>query len=377
MIIGIDGNEANVEQRVGIGEYGFELLKKFEKFNPPDNDVKFKIYLKKEPREDMPRERNGWEYRIIKSERLWTQFALPFDLYIHKPRPDIFFTPTHYSPRFSPVPTAISIMDVSYIHFPELFKKSDLYQLKNWTSYSVKKASVIFTISKASKSDIIKTYHIEESKIVVTYPGLREKMGKVNNSMRSTKKAFGIRKDYILFVGTLQPRKNITRLIQAFSLLSKQEGLVDTQLVIVGKRGWLYESILDAPKKYSVEDSVLFLDFVTYEELEFLYKNALCLVFPSLYEGFGIPILEAMREGCPVVTSDVSSMPEVGGDSALYVDPEDVEDIASKIKKVIQDEKLRKSMIEKGYAQIKKFSWEKTALETLEVLKKVAEKNER
>ncbi len=381
MKIGIDGNEANVEKRVGISEYAFELLMQFSTINKQQSTNNFVIYLKDRPRLDLPKEREGWRYRVVGPRKLWTQIALPFALFKDSPRPDVFFSPTHYAPRWSPIPTVISIMDLSYIHFPQMFKKSDLYQLKNWTAYSVRKAKRIFTISQASKDDIIKEYGIEPGRVIVTYPGikmktphfapsasLRASRGKQNSNMDKLRKKYGIEGEYILFVGTLQPRKNIVRLIEAFSCVSKN----DIQLVIVGKKGWLYEEILQAPKKFGVENKVKFLDFVPDEDLSALYQNALCFVLPSLYEGFGLPVLEAMANGCPVITSNVSSLPEAGGDAALYVDPENVDDIVKNLQLIINNAELRKKMIEKGYKQVKKFSWEKTARETLQVLEEVA-----
>ncbi|MBI2025951.1 MAG: glycosyltransferase family 4 protein, partial [Candidatus Levybacteria bacterium] len=287
----------------------------------------------------------------------------PLNLFLGK-RPDIFFTPTHYAPRFSRVPTAISIMDLSFIHFPNLFVKKDLYQLVNWTRYSVKNASKIFTISESSKSDIIDVYGVGKDKIHVTYPGIKEAVNVRILTMDDLRKKFGIDKNYILFVGTLQPRKNIVKLIEAFSKIER-ENLI---LVIVGKKGWLYEDILSAPQKFNVSDRVKFLDFVQDQDLPSLYKNALCFVLPSLYEGFGLPILEAMKYGCPVLTSNVSSLPEAGGEAAIYFDPQDANDIKEKIEKVINSPKLRDEMIEKGKQQVKKFSWEKTARQTLQVL---------
>lgn len=358
MLIGIDGNEANVQRKVGIGEYAFELLKQFERLRI--KDLEFRIYLKDRPREEMPKERNGWKYKIIGPKKFWTQFALPLDLFFHS-KPNVFFTPSHYAPRFSPVPTAVSVMDLSYVHFPHLFKKTDLYQLRNWTAYSVKNASKVFTISQASKDDIIKTYRISEKKVIVTYPGIK----KISN-MNEIKKKYGVDGEYILFVGTLQPRKNIVRLVEAFSRLKS-----DIKLVIVGKKGWLYEEILESPKKFNIEPRVKFLDFVPDEDLPTFYKNAVCFVLPSLYEGFGLPVLEAMKYGCPVVTSNVSSLPEAGGDAALYVNPLDVEDIKKNLELIINNEKLRLGLIEKGYKQVKKFSWEKTAKETLTVLERL------
>lgn len=362
MIIGIDGNEANVQRKVGIGEYAFELLKQFEQFRIPasqrgEQNLEFRIYLKNKPREEMPKEREGWKYRVIGPKKFWTQFALPLELFFHK-RPDVFFTPSHYAPRFSPIKTAISVMDLSYIHFPQLFKRSDLYQLKNWTAYSIRNASKVFTISKASKDDIIKTYRISGQKVVVTYPGIK----KLSN-MAAKNNKLTIEGEYILFVGTLQPRKNISRLIEAFSKIKK-----GVSLVIVGKKGWLYDEILEAPKKFNVENRVKFLDFIEDEDLPQLYKKALCFVLPSLYEGFGLPVLEAMKYGCPVVTSNISSLPEAGGDAVLYVNPLDVEDIRKSLELIINNSELRHKLIKKGYEQVKKFSWEKTARETLKAL---------
>lgn len=366
MLIGIDGNEANVERRVGISEYSFELLKKFEEFHLPNRRIKFQIYLKNSPLPHMPKERDGWKYRVVRPKKLWSQIGLPLDLYLHKPRPDVFFSPTHYAPRFSPVPTIMSIMDLSYLHYPEMFKKSDLFQLRNWTSYSIKKVAKILTISRASKDDIIKAYKVLEDKIVVTYPGIKLKTTMQNSKL--LKEKYKIDGNYILFVGTLQPRKNIVRLIKAFSKLKDRNAV---NLVIVGKKGWMYEDILRSPRQFNVEDRVKFLEFVSDEDLSFFYKNALFFVLPSLYEGFGLPVLEAMNYGCPVITSNISSLPEAGGDAALYVDPKNVDDIAEKIELLLNDEKLRKQMIDKGYKQVKKFSWEKTAKETLKVLEEV------
>lgn len=358
MILGVDGNEANVRNRVGIGIYAYELLTQFGQF--ASDKLQFTVYLKSSPLFDMPKETSNWKYRVVWPKRFWTQFGLPIDLFLHK-RPNVFFTPSHYAPRFSPVPTAISIMDLSYVHFPQLFKKSDLYQLNNWTRYSVRKAKRIFTISLASKDDIIREYKVASDKVTVTYPGTKPTLSAKSRMKKG---------NYILFVGTLQPRKNIERLVEAFAKIKTQ--FPELELFIVGKKGWLYEEILKAPTKYGVSDSVKFLGFVDDTGLPKLYQEAQCFILPSLYEGFGLPLLEAMKYGCPVITSNVSSLPEVGGEAALYVDPQSAEDIAEKLAKVLSDSKLRAEMTKKGYAQVKKFSWEKTAKETLEALEEIA-----
>lgn len=370
MIIGIDGNEANVATKVGISEYAFQLLQQFKQLQTQQE--KICVYLKSEARGDMPSENAFWQYRIVKPEKLWTQVGLPLDLYLHRPRPDIFFTPTHYAPRFSPVPTVISIMDLSYIYFPQLFNRKDLYQLEHWTKYSAKNAKMILTISEASKRDIMDVYGIPHHRIVVTYPGIKLSHSSRKTSMDTIRKTYQLTGDYILFVGTLQPRKNIEKLIEAFAQIVPTHK--ETTLVIIGKPGWLYEPILAAPKKFGIEERVKFLSFVSDGELASFYSHAKCYVLPSLYEGFGLPVLEAMSYDCPVITSNVSSLPEAGGDAALYVDPNSSEDIAKKITMVLDNEKLRLDMIEKGKKQVKRFSWEKTAKETLAVLEQVAAK---
>lgn len=369
MIIGIDGNEANVARKVGIGEYSFAILSHFAKLQ---TNSTFYIYLKDTPRPDMPKETANWQYILVKPHKLWTQIGLPLYLFSHFPRPSVFFSPSHYAPRFSPVPTAIAIMDVSFLRFPNLFAAKDFYQLKNWTAYSAKHAAKIFTISTASKNDILSMYQKKTEDVIVTYPGIKKTMPSMLTKTELQKK-YTISDKYILFVGTLQPRKNITALIEAFSKIKKD----DLQLVIIGKKGWLYEEILAAPQKCGVQDSVKFLDFVGDDDLPSFYKYALCYCLPSLYEGFGLPVLEAMQYGCPVITSKVSSLPEAGGDAALYVDPQNVDDIAKQLAKVVSDKNLREKMREKGYLHIKKFSWEKAAKETLAVLEQLGAQNGR
>ena len=380
MVIGINGYEAviprfgydsetGLPRRVGSGEYCFELLLSLNKIDKKNNYI---IYLPQSPTSDLPRESSRWHYKIVKPRKMWTLFGLSLEFLLKRSRPDVFFSPTHYLPIFTPKKSVISILDVSYLKYPELFKKSDLNQLRNWTKFSVKKAKKVFTISQASKDDIIKEYGIAKDKVVVTYPGTKVLSSKYNVlSMDEIEKKYGIQGEYVLFVGTLQPRKNIVRLVEAFSMLiNANDKRINTNmnLVIVGKKGWLYEEILESPKKFNVGDKVKFLDFVSDEDLPSFYKNAICFVLPSLYEGFGLPVLEAMKYGCPVITSNVSSLPEAGGDAALYVDPKDVSDIADNLRLMIKSPQLRKELIEKGYEQVKKFSWEKTAKETVKAL---------
>ncbi len=370
--IGIDGNEANQNIRVGSGVYAFELLKQFEKYQSASWRIKYQIYLKNTPITDLPKESSTWRYVIIGPKSLWTQIGLPIKLWREKMfgrAPDIFFTPTHYAPRFSPSPSVISIMDLSFIHFPEMFNKKDLWQLKNWTGYSVKNAKKIITISQYSKNDIVSHYGIDPDKVTVTYPGYDNNKYQISNikyqkQISKIKNKYNIKEDYILFVGTLQPRKNISRLIEAFNLTMRQCNNETMQLLIVGKKGWLYEEIFLRVNELGLKDDVIFTDYVNDGDLPDLYRNATCFVLPSLYEGFGIPAIEAMACGCPVVVSNVSSLPEIVESAGVFVDPYRIESIAEGINQVCYDEANRNKLIKKGLLQVKKFTWQKCAEET-------------
>ena len=192
MIIGIDANEANENRLVGIGRYALELIKNLHLLllNSHNAGIAVEIYLKDEPGKQLPPEKDFWRYRVFGPRFLWTQFALPWQLYTAATRPDIFFSTTHYAPRFSPIKTVVSVMDLSYLHFPETFLRKDLWQLKNWTDYSVAAAAKVITISKSSKADILKHYDIPEDKVEVVYPG-------INRRLFNDKKAKG--KNFLFF----------------------------------------------------------------------------------------------------------------------------------------------------------------------------------
>ncbi len=362
MKIGIDGYEANVSQRVGIGQYAFEIL---THVYPLVRHHQVTVFLPTRPLPDMPAETDFWKYRVGGPRRLWTFAGLP--LAMRKEHLDVMYSPTHYIPRFTTVPRVMSIMDLSYIRFPQLFKPKDLYQLTRWTAYSAARAKKIFTISESSKDDIIKIYQVPKDKVVVTYPGFTMTPEAITQRT--------IPKNYILSVGTLQPRKNYVRLIEAFSLFLKQnrQKFSDLQLVIIGKKGWLYEDILAAPKKFGVADKVKFLDFVPDVELPSFYKHALCFALPSLYEGFGLPVLEAMAYKCPVVVSNASSLPEIAGKAGIYVNAESTQSIADGLLTAVRQRNLVQgtTRVAAGLSQMKKFTWEKAARQTLDVLENI------
>lgn len=360
MNIGIDGYEANTENRVGIGQYAFQLLTHMYQLDKKNN---FTIFLPAKPLADMPKVRRGWNYVVGKPGGFWTIKQLPF--LIRKVNLDVFFSPTHYTPWFNDVPQVMSVMDLSYIYFPELFKKKDLIQLRYMGGRAIKRAKKILTISEFTKKEIIEHYKYPKENIFVTYPGLNPIFSDIHDTDARILKKYNIKNLYLLFIGTLQPRKNILRLIAAFDSL-KQEKL---DLVIIGKKGWLFEPILKAISKAKKKDSIHLLNFVPDRDLPGFYENAECFVLPSLYEGFGLPVLEALHFGCPVVVSNTSSLPEVAGNAAIYVDPENIQDIARGIASAVQlKPEERRKIIQAGYKQAKKFTWENCAKETLAVV---------
>jgi glycosyltransferase involved in cell wall biosynthesis len=381
MIIAIDGYEANVVHRVGIGRYAYEIIKHIydHLFNQAVNDkyknISVRIYLPDKPLSDLPPVSTKWQYRISQPRKLWTFIGLPMAIASDFPKSEVIFSPTHYIPRFVDGAKVMSIMDLSYIKYPQLFKAKDLYQLTKWTEYSIAHTKRIFTISQAAKHDIINQYHVPENRIVVTYPGI-----KILNSEKLVKddmiNKYQISKNFILSVGTLQPRKNYVKLISAFALFLKQnrQKFHNLELVIIGKKGWMYEAILAAPQKFGIESQVKFLDFVVDADLPYFYNNALCFVLPSLYEGFGLPVAEAMSYGCPVVVSKVSSLPEIAGNAGIYIDPENVESIAKGMLTAVRQRNLIQGKIrsKNGLELVKQFSWEKSAQLTLDTLINVA-----
>lgn len=308
----------------------------------------------------MPRENEYFKYIVIPAKKLWSQVFLPFYLFTHD-KPDVFFVPAHYAPRFSTVKTVVTIHDLSYLYYPGEFLKQDLYKLTNWTRYSIAKATKIIAVSQNTKRDLIKNYHAPENKISVIYNGFEKDVVK--------SKSLSIKKPYILYVGTLQPRKNISLLISAFDKFVKKHPKYS--LIIAGKKGWLYDEIFTQVKRLNHSDKIQFTGYVNDQELIYLYQNAECFVLPSLYEGFGIPILEAMSYGCPVISSNASSLPEVGGDACLYFDPQSENQLLEQLEKLLSDDQLRDNLIRSGKQRVKLFSWQKSADQTLEVLEDV------
>jgi glycosyltransferase involved in cell wall biosynthesis len=374
MIVGIDGNEANVEKRVGVNTYAYELLKNLWKLQDEWKDKhKLIVYLKENPREDMPKESEYFKYKVIKGRGMWILTRLMPNLLFNKPKPNVFFSPSHYVPLMVSIPRICSIMDLGYLEYTTQFRKKDYWQLKIWSAMSIYVSKAIIAISNSTKEDIVRHYPSSKGKVHVTqlaYDATKFNTSISGEDVRRVMAKYSIVSDYVLYLGTLKPSKNVEGLIQAFSRFKNQD--LRFKLVIAGKKGWMFDSIFQKVKKLGLEDNIIFTDFVDEADKAGLIKGAKLFVLPSFWEGFGLDVLNAIASGVPVVASNVGSLPEVVGEAGVLVDPHDPESIAKGMKEVLLAPVTKyNSMVEKGLAQAKKFSWEKTARETLKIISNI------
>jgi len=285
--------------------------------------------------------------------------------------PDVLFVPAHVLPLVHPRSSVVTVHDLGYLYYPGAHRFLDGLYLNLSTRYNARAASRVIAISQATKDDLVQQCGIEPDKITVVYFGYDETMQPVEDeaTIEKVKARYGIRGDYVLHVGTLQPRKNLGRLLEAYAMVRKQAKRGEPPcLVMAGRKGWLCDQIFQHIVRLGLESEVILPGYVPRDDLPALLSGARLFVFPSLYEGFGLPVLEAMACGTPVLCSNVSSLPEVAGDAALLVDPLDVKSMAEAMNRLLQDEGLRSQLVERGYRQVRQFSWERCARETLAVL---------
>ncbi|PJE63476.1 hypothetical protein COU89_03120 [Candidatus Roizmanbacteria bacterium CG10_big_fil_rev_8_21_14_0_10_45_7] len=359
MIIGIDGNEANVVQRVGVSWYVFHVLHQLAR--QANQNRKVRIFLREPPQEDLPKASMYVEYCVVPGIRLWSQLFLPINLYLFHRDVSVFIAPAHYAPRRAPCPTIVIIHDVSYRYYPHDFRKKDVYQLNAWTGYSVKNARKIAAVSQKTKEDVIAQYHVNPDDVRVIHNGFEAPSVAVPHEKDNT----------IIYIGTLQPRKNVETLLEAYALFKRTHQ--DYHLVIVGKKGWLYEHIDMAIERYHLRDAVTFTGYIDEREKYQLLGRARALVMPAYYEGFGLPLLEAMWAGTPIIAAHTGSLSEVGGDACLYVDPIDAYRMAQAIATLVDDSLLQKKYREAGKKRVKQFTWKYTADQLITLCEEVAQ----
>ncbi|MCG8348771.1 MAG: glycosyltransferase family 4 protein [Chloroflexales bacterium] len=381
MHIGIDASRVAVSQRTGTERYSYELLAALAGL---DRHNSYTLYCNGLPSQLPPLGPN-FALRNIPASRLWTHLRLGPETLRHPP--DVLFIPAHVLPLFHARNSVVTIHDLGYLAFPETHTVRRRLELHLTTFWSARAARRLITDSWATKHDLIERYRIAPDKISVIHLGRTAHFQPVVSDGQVIAAAcarYGLDARYFLYVGTVQPRKNLARLIDAFGLAIRDQGLgmkdgvtqrqssqANLKLVIAGKKGWLTESIERRAAELGIAEQVQFIGYVDDADLPALLSGALAFVFPSLYEGFGMPVLEAMACGAPVLTSTTSSLPEVAGDAALSVDPCDTQAIATALTRLANEPNLREDLRVRGLKHVGRFSWERCAEQTLSVLSSV------
>lgn len=386
MVIGFNAKAAFTKNRTGVDEYVYWLIRTLIQ---KDRGHQFIFYTDQLSKIKTVSDIFGTklpdfiQIKIMPAKYLWTQGRLAYELY--KNPPDVFFTPTHVLPFSAPKRSVVTIHDLAYEYYPELynpFSPFGLHYLRYVTKYAAHKAAKIIAVSENTKYDLIKIYQVPQNKITVIYHGVPNSntLPKINQDIFDQKNKFSkiIENEYILFIGRIELKKNIKNLVRAFNLLKeklasqefgKQKKCIkNIKLILMGDPGYGYNEILKFIDQSPYRKDIFLTGHLQDQEKEIILKNASLLALTSYYEGFGFPVVEAQNFGIPVVCSFTSSLPEIAGQGALFVEPNDVQLMASSFERIISDSLLRAKLIKKGFENVRRFSWQKCIDQTLEAL---------
>lgn len=360
MHIGIDASRANKAVKTGVEWYSYHLIQQFKQIDHAD---RFSLYTREALTGGLERLPDNFSERVLgwPPRYLWTQARLSWEML--RRAPDALFVPAHAMPAVSQKNTVVTIHDIGFDRFPELYKPVQIWYHRFATKRAVQRARAIITVSEFSKKELIDIYGADPSRVFVTHLGYDSDTYTATGDTAQVREKYGIGERYLIFVGRLEEKKNIRRIIAAFRRARAQDP--ELELVLVGAPGHGYAGTAAAIRG---DASIHELSWLPADEVAALYRGALALVFPSLYEGFGLPIIEAQACGCPVITSNRCSMPEVGGSGAYYVDPEDEGDLAGAIMHMATDASLRERLAREGFENARRFSWERCARETLAII---------
>ncbi|MFA4930532.1 MAG: glycosyltransferase family 1 protein [Patescibacteria group bacterium] len=362
MKIGIDYREAIKQEKAGKGVVVAELMAEFKKVVPTD----WRVDLLVHEDFDMTDFPDNFHKVTIKWPGLLWHLRVVWEVWW---KYDVYLALTSFMvPRLSMSKKCI-VMVHDLIAFMDEFSTRHspkaLWNERLTVAGALKSVGKIIVPSVGTKNDLIKMFGVDDRKIFLMVEGVNKIPAKID--VEAAKNKYSLSSDYLFFVSTIEPRKNIIRLIEAF-VRFKQEKNWSGKLVVAGKKGWYYEDVFRKVKELAADDDIIFTGRVSDEEKFALIKGAKCLCYPSLYEGFGLPVLEGMVMGTPVLTSNVSSLPEVAGEAAVLVDPRNVVDISQGIKKIVLDQELAPTLVARGYEQVKKFSWQKAAAELVKLI---------
>jgi glycosyltransferase involved in cell wall biosynthesis len=374
--IGIDYTAA-IQQTAGIGRYTRELVKALAG-QPILPALQYHLFVAGEHKSlpGLPGPNFSWRpTRLTKRwlERLWYRLRLPLWIEGWTGPVDLFHQPDFVLPRTrSGTPTVLTVHDLSFVREPDSVMPGMTRHLNRWVPWSVAQADHVVAVSEATRQDLIELYQTPPDKITVVHHGVTPDFKPVEDPARlaAVRQKYGLGgQPFILTLGTIQPRKNYQRLVQAFARIDPS-----LALVIVGSRGWYDDAIFDEVRRLGLEQRVYFPGFVADADLPALYSAASLFVYPSLYEGFGLPALEAMACGTPVIASNQSSLPEVVGDAGLLVDPRHVEVITEAMLRVLADDALRQQLAQAGRRRAAQFTWEQVAAKMIDLYQTVLER---
>ncbi|HEX8974550.1 MAG TPA: glycosyltransferase family 1 protein [Patescibacteria group bacterium] len=377
MLIGIDASRAFIKNRTGIEEYSYQTIKHLR---DKLGDHQVVLFVRKNQEVDFELPEN-WSVKVIRWPRFWTQCGLSLEMLFCSV--DVLFVPAHTVPFVHPENTVVTVHGLEYEFCPEAYSAWERFYMRFSIKNSCRWAKTIISVSENTKKDLVKLYSVPKEKISVVYEGYDNNFEfRISNFESNQNDEFSEIKTleiqskfkiqnskFLLFVGRIEERKNISNIIKAFEIL-KEKHQIPHKLVLAGRPGYGYENLKFKISNLKFKDEVLELGFVSEEEKWNLLQNADVFVFPTKYEGFGIPVLEAQSVGTPVVAANNSSIPEVTNESAILVDENDPWDIAKDVLGLISDEELKNGIIEKSLENVKGFSWEKCATEIAEILVK-------
>jgi len=373
MRIGIDASPI-LKERAGVGNYTYQLIRHLSLIDRVNQYVLFYCHHKDVRDKIMKLENPNFESKTVRfpikiMKVFWASVRRPkVDRWVGKV--DLYHSTAFYLNPISEGKSILTIFDVNFLAMRKFTLWSGRWHFAPKMKDYAKRSHHIITVSESSKREIIKYLNVAEEKISVIYGGYSDifKPKADDRLSGEVKRKYNITGNYLLYVGTLEPRKNLLGLIRAYAQSRAKDDFI---LVLAGGRGWQYENIFKLVRKLKLENRIIFTGYVPENDLPGLYQGATLFVYPSFYEGFGLPPLEAMACGLPVIVSNTTSLPEVVGDAGVYVDPDYVEQISFSIDTVLSDSDLRQTLIQRSLERAKLFSWEKTAKKTLELYEQV------
>lgn len=368
MVIGIDASRANKSEKTGTEWCSHHLIQELKKIADPKDQ--FILYSREKLRGELGELPSGWRSSALNwpPRKLWTQIRLSWEMW-QRP-PEMLFIPAHTVPLIHPEKVVTTCHDVAFLRLPQVYDWPSLKYHKFAINFAIKHAAKIIVVSEFTKSELIEFFKISPERIAVVPNGYDSEQYKIienKEAVAGVLQKYKINQPYILYTGRLELKKNTPGLVEAFKILKKNRQK-PLKLVLVGHPGFGFEKVTEAIIDNNLHDEVIMTGWVPREDLPYLVSGASAFVFPSFYEGFGIPILEAMACGTPVVASGIPALREVAGEAAYLVDPYSLENIAEGINRVLTDEHLREGLKIRGLARVQDFSWEKCARETWKVL---------